>query len=158
MEITSDMVKTLRDETGISVMECKRALEEAGGDKEKALIILRKKGGALALKKADRTLLGGTVSAYIHATKEVGSMVLIRSETDFVSKNEAFAALAKEIALQVAAASPLYVKREDIPKADLKKIEESFEKEVAGKPDNLKKTIRAGKVDAYLKNLVLFFR
>jgi elongation factor Ts len=86
MEITSEMVKELREQTGISVMQCKAALQEANGDKEKALLILSKKSGTIAAKKGDRTLGAGTVASYIHANKEVGSMVTLRSETDFVSK------------------------------------------------------------------------
>lgn len=106
MAITSEQVKELRDMTGISVMQCKAALEEADGDKAKALEILSKKSGAIAAKKSDRALGAGAVASYIHANKEVGSMVVLRSETDFVSKNEEFLALAREIALQVAAMSP----------------------------------------------------
>lgn len=155
MEITTDMVKELREQTGISVMQCKAALEEAQGDKAKALLILSKKSGSIAAKKSDRTLGAGVVSSYIHANKEVGSMVVLRSETDFVSKNEEFAALAREIALQVAASNPVYVKREDVPAEKMAEIKDLFVKEVEGKPENLKETILAGKVDAYLKNIVL---
>ena len=149
------MVKALRDRTGISVMQCKAALEEAGGDTEKALLILSKKSGSVAQKKSDRTLGAGTIQSYVHATKEVGAMVVLRSETDFVSKNEEFVALARELALQVAASSPEYVRREDIPAEKLEEIQKLFAKEVEGKPDNLKANILAGKVDAYLKNIVL---
>ena len=161
MAITSEQVKELRDMTGISVMQCKAALEEANGDKAKALMILSKKSGAIAAKKSDRTLGAGVVSSYIHANKEIGSMLVLRSETDFVSKNEEFVALAREIALQIAASSPQYVKREDIPAEKLEEIKALFVKEVeglsaqAGKPENLKETILAGKVDAYLKNIVI---
>jgi len=155
MNITTDMVKKLRDQTGVSVMQCKAALEEADGDVKKALLILSKKGGALAEKKADRSLGAGTVAAYVHANKEVASLVLLRSETDFVSKNEEFMNLAREIALQVAATNPQYVRREDIPVEQMENIKGLFIKEVDGKPDNLKETILAGKVDAYLKGIVL---
>ncbi len=155
MDITADMVKTLRDQTGISVMQCKAALEEAGGDMEKALLILSKKRGAIAAKKSDRALAAGVVSSYIHANREVGSMVILRSETDFVSKNQEFVDLAREIALQVAASNPQYVKREDVPEEKMTDIKALFAKEVEGKPDNLKETILAGKVDAYLKGIVL---
>ena len=141
--------------TGISVMQCKAALEEAGGDMKKALLILSKKSGQIAAKKGDRTLGAGTVSSYIHATKEVGSMVVLRSETDFVSKNEEFVNLAREIALQVAASNPLYVRREDIPEEKLAEFQNLFVKEVEGKPENMKETILKGKVDAYLKGIVL---
>lgn len=155
MEITSDMVKSLRDKTGISVMQCKAALEEAQGDVEKALLILSKKSGSVAMKKSDRVLGAGTVASYVHANKEIGSMVVLRSETDFVSKNEEFVQLARELALQVAASNPEYVKREDIPAEKLEDIQSLFLKEVEGKPENLKENILAGKVDAYLKNIVL---
>ena len=155
MNITTDMVKKLRDQTGVSVMQCKAALEEADGDVKKALLILSKKRGALAEKKADRSLGAGTVAAYVHANKEVASLVLLRSETDFVSKNEEFMNLAREIALQVAATNPQYVRREDIPVEQMENIKGLFIKEVDGKPDNLKETILAGKVDAYLKGIVL---
>ncbi|MBV9349772.1 MAG: elongation factor Ts [Patescibacteria group bacterium] len=155
MDITSEMVKELRDRTGISVMQCKAALLEAGGDMEKAILVLSKKGGALAAKKSDRALGAGTVASYIHANKEVGSMVVLRSETDFVSKNEEFIALAREIALQVAAQNPSYVKREDISEQKLADIRDLFAKETEGKPEELKKKILEGKVDAYLKGIVL---
>ncbi len=155
MAITSEQVKELRNLTGISVMACKAALEEANGDKEKALLILSKKSGTMAAKKSDRVLAAGVVSSYIHANKEVGSMVVLRSETDFVSKNEEFVALAREVALQVAASNPTYVRREDIPAEKLEEIKALFVKEVEGKPENLKEQILSGKVDAYLKNVVL---
>lgn len=155
MAITSEQVKELRDMTGISVMQCKAALEEAGGDVQKALLILSKKSGQIAAKKGDRVLGAGAVSSYIHATKEVGSMVVLRSETDFVSKNQEFVDLAREIALQVAASNPQYVRREDIPEEKLADFKALFVKEVEGKPENMKETILAGKLDAYLKGVVL---
>jgi elongation factor Ts len=99
---TTDEVKKLRDMTGISVMQCKAALEEAGGDVEKAIAILKGKGSAIAAKKADRALGAGAVSAYVHANS-VGAMVTLQSETDFVAKNAEFIALARAIAMQVAA-------------------------------------------------------
>jgi len=155
MNITSEMVKALRDQTGVSVMQCKAALEEAGGDLKKAILVLSKRGGSIAAKKSDRALGAGAVSAYVHANKEIASMVLLRSETDFVAKNEEFVNLAKEVALQVAASNPQYVRREEIPAEKLEEIKGLFAKEVAGKPDNLKETILSGKVDAYLKEVVL---
>ena len=141
--------------TGISVMQCKAALEEAGGDKQKALLILSKKSGAIAAKKSDRALGAGVVSSYIHANKAVGSMLVLRCETDFVSNNEEFVMLAREIALQIAASSPVYVEREEIDPAKLDEIKALFIKEVEGKPENMKETILKGKVDAYLKGIVL---
>jgi len=151
----TDTIKKLRDATGISVMQCKQALDEANGDYDTALLILSKKGSAIAAKKADRELAAGTVAAYIHSTKEVGAMVLLQSETDFVSKNDEFVALAYDIAMHIAAANPQYVKREDIDEGRTNDIKAMFEKEVADKPDNLKEQILGGKIDAYLKGIVL---
>lgn len=106
MDITSDMVKELREKTGISVMECKKALTEAGGDMAKALEVLSAKAAASAAKKADRALGAGTVATYTHGTGQVGAIVLLSSETDFVSKNEEFVALARDIAMHGAAMKP----------------------------------------------------
>ena len=106
MEISSAQIKALRDETGVAVMQCKAALEEAGGDMEKARVILRKKGSETASKKSDRTLGAGTIGAYVHNTKQVAALIELSCETDFVSKNEEFAALARDIAMQIAAMNP----------------------------------------------------
>lgn len=153
--ISSDTVKELRDKTGISVMQCKAALEEAQGDMEKALLILRKKGSAIADKKGDRELASGVFATYTHANKKVASVVELLSETDFVSKHEDFAKLAYDIALQVAATNPQYKSRADVPEVELTKIKEMYQKDVEGKPENLKETILAGKVDSFMKGIVL---
>lgn len=106
MAINSDQVKELRDRTGVSVMQCKKALEEAGGDMQKALEILARTSAEIAKKKSDRALAAGAVAAYIHSTKQVGAIVLLSSETDFVSKNEEFSALAYAVAMHTAAMRP----------------------------------------------------
>lgn len=106
MDISADVVKELREKTGVSVMECKKALVEAHGDMEKALQILGARAAATVGKKADRTLSAGSVASYIHNTQTVGAMVLLSSETDFVSKNEEFVALARDIAMHAAAMRP----------------------------------------------------
>jgi elongation factor Ts len=106
MEVTALQIKALRDETGVSVMQCKAALEEANGDMEKARMILRKYGSGASAKKADRTLGGGTIGAYVHTTNAVAALVLLSCETDFVAKNEAFMALARDIAMQIVAMNP----------------------------------------------------
>ena len=106
MAITADMVKELRDATGVSMMECKKALEEAGGDMDRARAVLQERSGVVAQKKADRTLGAGIVASYIHNTGQVGALVLLSCETDFVSKNEEFGALAREIAMHAAAMKP----------------------------------------------------
>lgn len=154
--ISTDAVKELRDRTGISVMQCKAALEEAGGDMEKALMLLRKKGAAIADKKGDRSLGAGALAAYVHANKKVAAVVELQSETDFVAKNEEFIKLAYEIALHVAALQPQYISRADVPPEEMEKIQALFVNDVAGKPENLKETILSGKVDAFLKGIVLY--
>lgn len=152
--ISPDTVKELRERTGISVMQCKAALEEAAGDMEKALMILRKKGSSIADKKGDRSLGSGTIQAYVHSNKKVAAVVELQSETDFVSKNDEFVKLAYELALQLAASNPTYLRREDIPEEEMAKIKALYVKEVEGKPENLKETIMSGKIDAYLKGIV----
>jgi elongation factor Ts len=106
MTITTEQIKSLREETGLSVMQCQKALEEAGGDKEKALAILKAKGAEIAQKKGDRTLGAGVVTSYIHAGETVGVMLELLSETDFVAKNPEFKAVAKDIAMHIAAMAP----------------------------------------------------
>ncbi len=105
MEITTDTIKELRERTGVSVMQCRKALEEAGGDLEKAVAVLKKHSGVSALKKADRELAAGTIGNYTH-DGSVGALVLLSCETDFVAKNPEFLALARELAMQVAAMNP----------------------------------------------------
>lgn len=155
MEITSVQLKELRDKTGISVMQCKRALEEAEGDMEKAVIILKKKRSEAAEKKSDRTLGAGAVGVYVHNTNEVAAAVVLACETDFVSKNEEFIALAKDIALHVAATNPTYISKEELPADAITKAKEVFAPEVEGKPEDMKEKIMQGKLDAYFKDQIL---
>ena len=155
MEITSAQLKELRDKTGISVMQCKKALEEAGGDMEKAVIILKKKRSEAAEKKSDRELGAGAIGAYIHNTNEVAALVMLSCETDFVSKNQEFIALAKDIAMQVAATSPVYVAKTDVPAEALNKAKEVFAAEVADKPEAMREKIMEGKLNAYFKEQIL---
>jgi len=155
MEITSAQLKELRDYTGISVMQCKKALEEAGGDMDKAKIILQKKGGEIALKKSDRVLGAGAIGNYVHSTNEVAALVQLSCETDFVSKNPDFVALAKNIAMHVAAQAPLYIRRDEVTPEILEKAKEVFMTEVVGKPAEMQEKILAGKLDAYFKDRIL---
>lgn len=155
MEITSVQLKELRDKTGISVMQCKKALEEAGGDMEKAVIILKKKRSEAADKKSDRELGAGAVGYYVHNTNEVASLVLLACETDFVSKNQEFVALAREVAMQVAATNPAYVSKDQVPAEALKKAEEVFATEVADKPAEMQAKILEGKMKSYFKEQIL---
>jgi len=155
MEITTEQIKALRDKTGVSVMQCKKALEEAGGDAEKALIILKKKSGDIASKKADRVFAAGTVASYVHSTGTIGALVELVSETDFVSNNEEFKTLARDIALHITASKPEFKTMADIP-ADIKeKAAEIFKEEVKGKPENIQAQILEGKLNAYFKERVL---
>lgn len=154
MEISMDVLKTLRDKTGVSVMQCKKALEEAGGDVEKAEVILRKKSGAAADKKADRELGAGYIGSYVH-DGVVGGMVLLSSETDFVAKNPEFGALARELAMQVAAGNPVYLSDAEIPEDAKKAAMQVFEKEVEGKPEDMKEKILSGKLASYFRDQVL---
>lgn len=153
--VTTDLIKELRDATGVSVMQCKKALEEAGGDKEKALVILKKKGAEAAAKKGDRTLGAGIVQAYVHNTGTVGVMVELACETDFVSKTAEFKQLAYDIAMHIAASKPEFLKKEDITDADKKLAESVFEKEVEGKPAEMKAKILEGKLASYFAERVL---
>lgn len=150
-----DQIKALRDKTGISIMQCRKALEEAAGDEEKAIVLLRKKGAEIAAKKGDRTLGAGVVAAYIHANGAIGAMVELASETDFVSNNPEFKALAYDIAMQVSATNPDFIKKEEVGEAEKAKAMEVFQAEVEGKPAELKEKILAGKLDSYFQDKIL---
>ena len=157
MAITTEQIKELRDATGVSVMQCKKALEEAGGDMAKALLLLKKKSADIAAKKGDRELGSGTVATYIHANGAVGAMVLLSCETDFVAKNEEFKILAYEIAMQIAAASPEFARRENIDEKTKLDVREMFLKDVSDlkKDEGMKEKILEGKIDGYFKDKVL---
>jgi len=151
----SDTLKKLRDETGVSVMQCKKALDEAGGDIEKAKIVLRKVSSSAASKKADRTLGAGIVAAYIHAGGSVVGAIVLGCETDFVAKNEDFKKLAYDIAMHVAAMNPQFRAREDIKESDLVSAREVFEKEAANVPEIARTKAVQGKVDKYFSERIL---
>ena len=155
--ITTEQIKELRDLTGISVMQCKKALEEAAGDKEKALLILRKKSSGIAEKKGDRELGAGVVEAYIHSTKTVGAMVELSCETDFVARNEEFVALARDIAMHITATNPEYTDETQITEDVRTKVIEMFKKEVAdsGKPADIQGKMMEGKLAAYFAERTL---
>lgn len=155
MAISTEQVKELRDKTSISIMQCKKALEDAGGDMEKALVILKKKGAEIADKKGDRSLGAGVVSSYIHTTGTAGAMVELWCETDFVAKNEEFKTLARDIAMQIVATRPEFVTVSEINETEKQKASEVFEKELEGKPENMKAQILEGKLASYFKDKVL---
>lgn len=152
---TTEEIKKLREETGVSVMQCKKALEEAAGDPEKAKVILRKVSADIAAKKADRTLGSGVASAYVHTGGSVVGAVVLSCETDFVAKNEEFAALAYDIAMHVAAMNPAFISRDEVTDEDIQGVREVFEKEAADTPDDVRDRVIEGKIDSYLKEKVL---
>jgi elongation factor Ts len=153
--VTTEEIKALRDFTGVSVMQCKKALEEAGGDMEKAKVILRKASAISALKKADRELGAGVVSAYVHAGGTVLGAVVLACETDFVSKNEEFVQLAYGIAMHVAAMNPQFKSREDVKESDLVAARAVFEGEAANIAEANRAKAIEGKIDSYLRDRVL---
>lgn len=154
MEISTEIVKQLRDRTGISVMQCRKALEEAEGDIEKAEVILRKRSSSAAEKKADRELGAGAVGFYLHGA-EIGAMVLLSCETDFVARNPEFPTLAREIAMQVAATDPKYLTEADIATEAKDAALAVFKEEVADKPLDMQEKILAGKMASYFRDFVL---
>jgi elongation factor Ts len=155
MEITTEQLKALRDATGISVMQCRKALEEAEGDMDKARVILTRKGGEAALKKSDRTLGAGVIGAYVHSTGEVAALVHLACETDFVAKNEEFIQLARSIAMQVAAQNPQSISRADVDANEIEKAKQVFFEEVKDKPADIQEKILSGKLDAYFRDRIL---
>lgn len=154
-EITVESIKELRDQTGISIMQCKKALEEAGGDPDKALVILRNKSGELAAKKSDRIFHSGTIQAYIHSNGTVGTIVELLCESDFVSNTDEFKNLARDIAMHATATNPRFLSDADITEADKQTAADVFAKEVAGKPEAIKAKILEGKMSAYFSEMVL---
>src|SRR5918997_6396103 len=157
MVITADIVKQLRDKTGAGMMDCKAALAENDGDMEKAIESLRKKGLASAAKRAGRATKDGIIGDYIHMGGKVGVIVEVNCETDFVARTEDFQTLAREIAMHIAAAAPLYVKREDIPGDVLEKEKEIYRAQFAGqnKPANVIDKIAEGKLESFFSQVCL---
>ncbi len=154
MEITTDIIKQLRERTGVSVMQCKKALEEAGGDLAKAEVILKKHSVATALKKSERELKAGSIGSYVH-DGAIGAMVMLSCESDFVAKNPEFGALARELAMQVAATNPMYTGMLEISDEAKKAAVAVFEKEVAGKPKEMQAKILEGKLASHFRDHVL---
>jgi elongation factor Ts len=155
VEISPELVKKLRDTTNAGMMDCKKALVEAKGDFEAAVSILRKKGAASASKKAGREAKEGVIGSYIHAGDKVGVLVEINCETDFVARNESFRSFVKDVTLQVAAATPLYVKRDEVPESLLAKERDVAAGQVQGKPAAIIEKIVAGKIDKYFSTICL---
>lgn len=157
MEITTEMIRELRATTGVGILECRKALQEAGGDYKKAVDYLRQKGMAKAAKRADRDASDGVVELYSHGDGRVGVMLELNCETDFVARGEAFRKLAHELALQIAAASPLYIKEDDIPEDVLAHEAEIARKRSVeeGKPENIIDRIVEGRLKKYKEEVCL---
>ncbi len=153
--ITSQMVGDLREKTGAGVLDCKKALAEANGNVDDAITILRKKGAASAAKKAERATREGLIESYIHLGGKVGVMVEVDCETDFVARTDEFKTFCRDICLQIAAASPTYVRREDVPEAELAKERDIASAQVQGKPPAALQKIIEGKLEKYYSTVCL---
>jgi elongation factor Ts len=153
--VTASDVKALRERTGAGMMDCKKALADADGDMEKAIEILRVKGQAQAAKRGERVASEGVVASYIHANGKIGVLVEVDCETDFVAKNDDFKDFAREVALHIAAASPLYVSEEDVPEEDRERELRIFEEQAQDKPENVRPKIAEGRLKKWLEEVVL---
>jgi len=156
-EISASAVKVLREKTGAGMMDCKKALVESGGNEEKAIAYLREKGLAKAAKKAGRATSQGVIGSYIHNNGKIGVMVELKCETDFVAKNEKFLAFAKDLAMQIAATSPLCVSPEQVPADLLAKEREIFKNQAMeeGKPEAIAEKIVEGRLKKYYSEVCL---
>ena len=157
MQISARQVSELRTETGAGMMDCKKALTEVGGDFEKAVEYLRKKGLSAAANKAGRTAAEGMVHSYVHGGGKIGVLVEINCETDFVARNPDFQEFAKDIAMHIAASAPRYVGREEVPAAVVDKEKEILKAQVIeqGKPENIAEKIVTGRLDKFFKEICL---
>jgi len=154
-EVSPALVKELREKTNAGMMDCKKVLDETGGDLAKAEELLRKKGIASAGKKASRAAKEGIVASYIHLAGKVGVLVEVNCETDFVAKNENFREFVKDITLHIAAAHPLYVNREEVPEALVASERDIFAAQVTNKPANIVQKIVDGKIDKFYSTICL---
>lgn len=157
MSITSKMVKDLRDKTAAGMMDCKKALTETGGDMEKAVDLLRQKGLAVAAKRAGRATSEGVIETYIHAGGKLGVMVELGCETDFVAKTDDFREFAKDVAMHVAAASPVGLTRDDIPAEIIAREKEIYVQQAldSGKPENIVEKMVGGKIEKFIAEIAL---
>src|SRR3954471_10298492 len=155
MEITAAMVKKLRDATGVGIMECKAALAEAGGNVDDATTILRKRGLASATKKAGRSTNEGMIGHYIHMGGKIGVLVEVNCESDFVARTDKFQELTKEIAMHIAAASPTYVRREEVPADIVAREKDIYKDQVKDKPAQVIDKIIEGKLNSYYQQVCL---
>ena len=157
MELNASVVKELREKTGAGFMDCKKALAETGGNLEKAVDYLRQKGLAAAAKKADRVAADGAVGAYVHPGGKIGVLVEINCQTDFVARTTEFQTLLKDMAMQIAAASPRFVKREEVPGDEIAKEQEIYHRQAleSGKPERVIEKIVEGKMERFYSEVCL---
>jgi elongation factor Ts len=157
MGISAKIVKELREKTGAGMMDCKHALEKAGGDIEKAVEVLRKKGLAALAKRAGRKTTEGVIASYIHPGERLGVLVEVDCETDFVARTPDFRAFVKEISMQVAAANPLVMRREDLPEEDVEREREIYRDQARSqdKPEKIVEKIIQGKIEKYYQEVCL---
>jgi elongation factor Ts len=156
VEVSAQDVKALRDRTGAGMMDCKRALTDAGGDVEQAIEILRLKQGKKIQDLGERTATEGTVQAYIHAGARVGVLIEVDCNTDFVATNDDFVTFARDVAMQIAATPTVrYVSREDVPEAERDAEARIYEQEAVDKPENVRERIVSGKLDSWYQTIVL---
>ena len=155
--ISTELIKQLRDKTGAGMMDCKRALEETGGDMAKAVEYLRKKGAATAAKRADKVANQGVIESYIHAGGRLGAMVELNCETDFVAKTPEFKQLAHDIAMQIAAMNPQYISRDEIDKSVIEKEIEIYKSQAMneGKPAHIAEKVAQGRLEKYFQEVCL---
>jgi elongation factor Ts len=153
--ITAQDVKALRDRTGAGMMDCKKALTESEGDIEQAIEILRKKQGKRIEDRGERVATEGTVQTYVHSNAKVGVMVEVNCETDFVARNDDFVAFARDIALHIAAAAPMYVTQDEIPAADRDREARIFEEQAQDKPEGVRPKIVEGQLRKWYEQVVL---
>jgi elongation factor Ts len=155
MDVNANLVRELRDKTGAGVMDCKKALAESKGDLEKAVVWLREKGIAQAAKRAGRVASEGSVGSYIHAGGKLGVLVEVNCESDFVAKTPEFQTLVKEIAMQIAAANPRCVRREELPAEIIEQERQIYTSQSVGKPEPVVKKIVEGKLDKFYHDVIL---
>ena len=155
MAITTDLIKKLREKTNAPMMDCKKALEESSGDMEIAVDILRKRGQIVALKKAGRCAKEGVIGSYIHSNSKIGVLLEVNCETDFVARNENFKQFVKDVSMQVAATSPSYVSREEVPGHILEREKNVLKESVKNKPENVVEKIIQGKLEKFYSEACL---
>lgn len=153
--ITASDVKALRERTRAGMMDCKAALQEAGGDFDKAVEILRVRGQAQAAKRGERVASEGVVESYIHATSKIGVLVEVDCETDFVARNEDFRAFARDVALHIAAAAPRYVSEEDVPEEERAAELRVYEEQAVDKPEHIRPKVAEGRLRKWLAEVAL---